>query len=193
MSATRLLVLGLVRAHGRTHGYPLGLELQSWGASEWANTKWGSLYHALRQLTKRGMLRSFENAQGENGQSRTEYEITDKGEIEFFTLLRDALRTPEFHLDSLCAALAMLTALPREEAIALLRERLEALEARRRKIGQDLDGETADTGSMPELFGLWSRETDTAIDWTRGLIERLENGAYVMADERNPSEELSRR
>ncbi|OLT29722.1 hypothetical protein BJF83_10045 [Nocardiopsis sp. CNR-923] len=35
MSATRLLVLGVVRMHGRAHGYRVGRELMSWGADAW--------------------------------------------------------------------------------------------------------------------------------------------------------------
>jgi DNA-binding PadR family transcriptional regulator len=56
MSATRLLVLGIVRGYGRAHGYRVGNDLVSWGADEWANVKWGSIYHALRALTQSGFL-----------------------------------------------------------------------------------------------------------------------------------------
>ncbi len=59
MSATRLLVLGVVRVHGQAHGYRAGRELMDWGAEEWANVKWGSLYHALRKLSEQGRLREF--------------------------------------------------------------------------------------------------------------------------------------
>ncbi len=37
MSATRLLVLGVVRMYGQAHGYRVGRELMSWGVEEWAN------------------------------------------------------------------------------------------------------------------------------------------------------------
>ena len=51
MSATRVLVLWMVRGYGRTYGYVIGTELLSWGAGEWATVKWGSVYHALKTLT----------------------------------------------------------------------------------------------------------------------------------------------
>lgn len=54
VSATRLLVLGVV------HGYRVGADLLSWGAGQWANVKWGSIYHALRQATRAGFLRDHE-------------------------------------------------------------------------------------------------------------------------------------
>ena len=52
MSATRLLVLGVVRTHGQAHGYLVNAELESWGAEKWAGLKSGSIYQSLRQLAK---------------------------------------------------------------------------------------------------------------------------------------------
>ena len=128
MSATRLLVLGVVRGYGRVHGYRVGADLLSWGAGEWANVKWGSIYHALRQATRAGLLRDHDDVPG-----RTDYELTERGEAEFRRLLRDALRHPQPRPDLLGAALALLPALTRDEALALLRERLTTLEQWREK------------------------------------------------------------
>ncbi|MBE1582569.1 PadR family transcriptional regulator [Nonomuraea angiospora] len=60
MSATRLLVLGVVRLHGQAHGYLVGSELESWEAGQWAGLRSGSIYHALRQLAKEGLLDTSE-------------------------------------------------------------------------------------------------------------------------------------
>src|SRR3954447_14509251 len=115
MSATRLLVLGVVRGYGRAHGYLIGNDLLSWGADEWANVKWGSIYHALKQLTKSGFLREEWTVPG-----RTDYELTEQGEQEFQKLLRTALSKPEPKPDMLGAGLALLPALARQDAIKLL-------------------------------------------------------------------------
>ncbi|TQM45504.1 PadR family transcriptional regulator [Pseudonocardia cypriaca] len=177
MSATRLLVLGIVRGYGRAHGYRIGNDLLSWGADEWANVKWGSIYHALRSLTEGGFLLDHNDIPG-----RTEYELTERGETEFMKLLRDALRRPQPRPDALGAALAMLPSLPREEAIALLRERLGALEAARDKARAQVDA-LVDPPHVRELFGMWEHSAATSAEWTRGVIERLEGGAYPMAGE----------
>jgi DNA-binding PadR family transcriptional regulator len=103
MSATRLLVLGVVRGYGRTHGYRIGTDLLSWGAGDWANVKWGSIYHALRTLTAAGSLVDHLDVPG-----RTDYEITERGEAEFRSLLREAVRRPHSRPDQLGAALTML-------------------------------------------------------------------------------------
>ena len=177
VSATRLLVLGVVRGYGRVHGYRVGADLQSWGAGEWANVKWGSIYHALRQATRAGLLRDHDDVPG-----RTDYELTERGEAEFGRLLRDALRHAQPRPDLLGAALALLPALTRDEALALLRERLTALEQRREKAQAQLDGWT-DPPHVRELFGLWETGAAAGVEWTRRLIGRLTDGAYAMAGE----------
>ncbi len=54
MSATRLLVLGVVRRYGRAHGYQVRRELLTWSADEWASVQPGSIYHALEKMTAVG-------------------------------------------------------------------------------------------------------------------------------------------
>ncbi len=177
MSATRLLVLGVVRGYGRAHGYRVGTDLASWGADDWANVKWGSIYHALRRLTDDGLLLDHVDLPG-----RTDYELTERGEAEFQRLLREAVRRPHTRPDQLGAALAMLPALPRADAVRLLRERLGALEEIRDKAQGQLDA-FAEPPHWGELFGLWRHSADRDVEWTAGLIERLEGGAYAMAGE----------
>jgi DNA-binding PadR family transcriptional regulator len=177
VSATRLLVLGVVRGYGRVHGYRIGNDLLSWGADEWANVKWGSIYHALRALTDAGFLLDHNDVP-----TRTEYELTERGEHEFMRLLRDALRRPQPRPDFVGAALALLPSLQRAEAIALLRERLAAEESARDKAQAQVDA-LVDPPHVRELFGLWQNNAASAAEWTRGLIERLEAGAYPMAGE----------
>jgi DNA-binding PadR family transcriptional regulator len=179
VSATRLLVLGIVRGYGRAHGYRIGNDLLSWGADEWANVKWGSIYHALRALTDAGFLLDHNDIP-----TRTEYELTERGEHEYMRLLRDAIRRPQPRPDSLGAALALLPSLPRAEAIALLKERLAAQEAARDKAHAQAEA-LVDPPHVRELFGLWEHNAAGAAEWTRGVIERLEAGAYPMAGEPN--------
>ncbi|AXE88369.1 MULTISPECIES: helix-turn-helix transcriptional regulator [unclassified Streptomyces] len=183
MSATRLLVLGVVRMHGRAHGYLVRSELLSWGADEWAHIKFGSIYHALRQLAKDGLLKSTDIP---DWPGRVDYEIAPPGEEEFFRLLRDALRQGNNRPDMLGAALVLLPALSREEAIALLRERIASLSAEQSELIAKVDetaGERPQRAHIRELLGLWEHSAASQAAWTEALIERLEAGAYVMAGE----------
>jgi DNA-binding PadR family transcriptional regulator len=184
MSTTRLLVLGVVSGYGTAHGYLVHNELVSWGADEWANVKWGSIYHALRQLTKEGKLEAMP---AEDGSGRVDYRLTPSGEETFHALLRTALSDAGPHADLLAAGLAFLAALPRTEAIELLERRLAALKEERDVIapyvGSFDDWTEPGTEHVPELFGLWHHSADAAATWTAGLIERLRAGAYTFADE----------
>lgn len=177
MSATRLLVLGIVRGYGRAHGYLVGNDLISWGADEWANVKWGSIYHALKALTNAGLLIDHNDIP-----TRTEYELTEAGEHEYMKLMRDAVRRPQPRPDLLAAALALLPALTREEAIRLLKERQTTLEQTREKAQAQVDA-LVDPPHVRELFGLWEHNAAGGVEWTRGIIARLEAGAYPMAGE----------
>ena len=177
MSATRLLVLGVVRGYGRAHGYLIGNDLLAWGADRWATVKWGSIYHALSALTRSGSLVDHAGPRG-----RTEYELTERGEYEFRSLLRGALRTPDPRPDRLGAALALLPALSRPEAIALLGERRDTSEDARRSAERRRDAWT-EPPHVRELYGRWAADADADARWCRDLIERLEAGAYPMAGE----------
>ena len=64
----------------------------------------------------------------------------------------------------------------------LLRERLATLEQRREKARGQLD-EWTEPLHVRELFGLWEATAAGGSEWTRGLVARLEDGAYPMAGE----------
>ncbi len=186
MSAIRLLVLGAVRQHGRAHGYQVRNDLEFWGAHEWSNAKPGSIYHALKQMAGQGLLLAHDTAPSTaGGPPRTEYELTDAGEEEYFRLLRWALTAHEEKPDVLTAGVGFIVDLPRREAIELLRRRVEALEEWSEEVARDWvpPGAPEEWGHIGEVMRLWVHNATSGAEWTRGLIERLENGAYVMAGE----------
>ena len=109
MSAIRLLVLGAVRQHGRAHGYQVRNDLEYWGAHEWSNAKPGSIYHALKQMAKQGLLHAHEIAPSTaGGPPRTEYEITEKGTEEYLRLVREALVAYDQKMDVKSAAIGFM-------------------------------------------------------------------------------------
>ncbi|MFE4860680.1 PadR family transcriptional regulator [Streptomyces sp. NPDC056670] len=189
MSAIRLLVLGAVRQHGRAHGYQVRNDLEYWGAHEWSNAKPGSIYHALKQMAKQGVLLAHEVAPSTaGGPPRTEYELTEAGRAEYFRLLREALASYDQKMDVLSAAIGFMVDLPRAEALALLRDRLEKLAAWRGSVTEYYvpEGGPAQLGHIGEIMNMWVHSADAEAGWTRGLIARIEGGAYVFADEGDP-------
>ncbi|MEE1942569.1 PadR family transcriptional regulator [Streptomyces sp. TRM 70361] len=193
MSAIRLLVLGAVRQHGRAHGYQIRNDLEFWGAHEWSNAKPGSIYHALKQLAKQGLLHTRGTGPSTaGGPPRTEYELTDAGEAEFFRLLRWALTAHDEKPDVLTAGVGFLVDLPRDEAIALLEQRVRALEEWSREVERHWTPSAApeEWGHIGEIMKLWVHTAVSGAEWTRGLIRRLRDGAYVMAGEGERSVEV---
>ncbi|MFD9429082.1 MULTISPECIES: PadR family transcriptional regulator [unclassified Streptomyces] len=189
MSAIRLLVLGAVRQHGRAHGYQVRNDLEYWGAHEWSNAKPGSIYHALKQMAKQGLLRAHETAPSTaGGPPRTEYEITDEGVREYRSLLRAAITSYDQKMDVLSAAVGFIVDLERDEAVALLQERIAAIEAWRASVTEyytPADGPES-LGHIGEIMNLWVHSADAGAEWTRGLIERIEGGAYTFSGEGEP-------
>ncbi|CAD5964615.1 PadR family transcriptional regulator [Streptomyces cyaneofuscatus] len=189
MSAIRLLVLGAVRMHGRAHGYQVRNDLEYWGAHEWSNAKPGSIYHALKQMAKQGLLLAHETAPSTaGGPPRTEYEVTEEGLAEYRTLLRDAIRSYDQNLDVLSAAIGFIVDLPRDEAIELLKERVEGMKEWRDSVTEYYTPEEGpeSLGHIGEIMNLWVHSADAGAEWTRGLIERIEGGAYTFAGEGDP-------
>ncbi|MFI7702844.1 PadR family transcriptional regulator [Nonomuraea sp. NPDC049480] len=172
MSATRLLVLGVVRLHGQAHGYLVNAELESWEAGQWAGLRSGSIYHALRQLAKEGLL---DTSEVHEWPGRVDYAINEKGEAEFLGLLRSALRVPDRRPELLNAALVLLPALPEEEVIALLKERVRALEDERAQI-MDTAQAGKRSGNVTELVALRAARAASEAAWIGDLILRLERG-----------------
>ncbi|MDF6020276.1 PadR family transcriptional regulator [Streptomyces sp. JH34] len=189
MSAIRLLVLGAVRQHRRAHGYQVRNDLEYWGAHEWSNAKPGSVYHALKQMAKQGLLLAHEVAPSTaGGPPRTEYEMTDLGEQEFFTLLRASLTSYDQSVDVLSAGIGFIVDLERGEAVALLRERVAAIEGWRASVTEHYTPSEGpeSLGHIGEIMNMWVHSADAGAEWTRGLIARLEAGAYTFAGEGDP-------
>ncbi|MCH5675062.1 PadR family transcriptional regulator [Streptomyces gilvus] len=189
MSAIRLLVLGAVRQHGRAHGYQVRGDLEYWGAHEWSNAKPGSIYHALKQMAKQGLLHAHEVAQSTaGGPPRTEYEITDRGTEEYFRLLREALTSYDQKTDVKSSAIGFMVDLPRAEAVSLLKERIRRIERWRSSVTEHYVPEDGpeQLGHIGEIMNLWIHTADAELAWIQGLIGRIEGGAYTFAGEGEP-------
>lgn len=188
MSATRLLVLGVVRMHGAANGYQVRRELLTWSVDKWANVQPGSVYHALKQMTKEGLLEQADIEPRGTGPDRTGYRLTPDGEREFQVLLANMISEPgDSALDAfgLPAALTFLTTLPRDRAIGLLNHRLTQLDGQHATMASMLEHGSGwgQPEHVNELYRLWCATIDATAQWVRDLIKRLEAGDYVMADD----------
>jgi DNA-binding PadR family transcriptional regulator len=180
--ATRLLVLGVVGAFGKAHGYLVRTQLVNWAADEWAHIKWGSIYHSLRQMAKEGLLEAHDS---DAHPWRVDYSLTAAGRSEYDRLRRQALSSADGSREMLNAGLAFLVDAERAEAIRLLEERLEVLLEQHKSSVQykESTNEWDAPEHVHELVHLWMHDTQSDIQWTQGLIARLRQGSYRMRGE----------
>jgi DNA-binding PadR family transcriptional regulator len=185
VSSTQLLVLGVVRKSEPVHGYDVRRTLLTWRADEWANINPGSTYHALKTLTRDGFLRVADTSRRGSRPERTAYELTPEGEMAFFAMLRDALWQVSGYALPLYAGLAFVTALRREEALALLRNRIAQLDAGRESL-RFVDTRGLAAGHA-ELLALKDETVEAEARWARAFIGRIEAGEYRFAGEPQPA------
>lgn len=182
MSSTRLLVLGVVRIFQPVHGYMVRRELLTWKADEWAHINPGSIYNALRTLTKDGFVEETGSFAHGYRPARTTYRLTLDGENEFFELLRHALWNVDGHDPAqLLAALSFMGNLHRDEVIDALEARSGRLEDEARALEHAVrhvhEARTV-PAHVAEHFGLGIARLNAERDFCRGLAGRLRKGFY---------------
>jgi DNA-binding PadR family transcriptional regulator len=192
MSVTRLLVLGAVRIHQPAHGYLVRRELISWRAEEWAHLNPGSVYHALRTLTREKLLQESAATAGRgNGPSaKATYRLTQDGEDEFMALLRKALwEIHPYEPAQLSTAISFWHALTREEilqALAARRIRLEAEVPLTRHLIEHVEALPNKPSYVAEHFHMYTHLVRAEIGWIDEVTARITSGAYTFAGEGGP-------
>lgn len=190
MSVTRLLVLGAVRIFQPTHGYFVRRELTSWQVAEWASLNPGSIYNALRVLTKEQMLVEEEDGDtsSTSSRSRTLYRLTVDGEQEFQRLVREALwQLHPYEPGWLFAGMSFWPALTRAEVVAALEARSALLQAR-------LSGSAFAAAGLPETaagtpdhilehFLIHEGQLRAELEWAQAAAARIRDGAYGFCGE----------
>src|SRR6185312_11383655 len=180
MSSTRLLVLGAVRIFQPVHGYDVRRELLSWRVEQWANVAPGSIYNALKTLTKEKYLKVVGTGQIGGRPERTQYSLTAEGEKEYQALLRATWWKVTPALDELMPALCFMPSLGVEELTAALEHRVAALEGALKQLEfsrKEIEPpETPD--HVKELYDRMHAILAAEIPWARTLMGRLGRGIY---------------
>lgn len=183
VQVVRLLVLGAIRSRQPAHGYAVQRLLADWRVETWTRVRPGSIYHAIGQAERQGRLRVVRTEKGASGPGRTLYELTDAGEAEFQRLLAEAMTSLD--LEELGAAVAFMSALPRDRALELLRQQHELASATIANLASLEAGAVPRSGPPHtlDLLELWHGSVAATAAWSASLIARLEAGEYAMAGE----------
>ncbi len=178
LSPTAYVILGFVRNEPRS-GYEVKALVDNSTRFFWA-ASYGQIYPELKRLSEAGLIVGSDTPTG--GRKRTVYEITADGEEELRAWLRREPETFEMRDEGLLK-LFFADALPREEAVAILR----SMRAKRLAVNQqlqaikDLKGEIEDPFPMIVLQG-GLEFTQWFADWCERMEAQLLDAAL---EERN--------
>jgi DNA-binding PadR family transcriptional regulator len=160
------------------HPYEMGVILKQRHKEESIKLRYGSLYTVIELLVRRGLIAARETARDGRRPERTVYEITAAGRDELHAWMADLIGEPIKEYPQFEAALCLLPVLPPDEALALLRRRLELIEQNSTALTQQIEA-IADR-NFPPLFLI---ETEYRLALIKGeqhfvaeLIRRIENG-----------------
>jgi DNA-binding PadR family transcriptional regulator len=186
VSATRLMILGLVKWLQPVHGYDVRRELLSWRIEDWANIAPGSIYHALRKLAQEGLLEEVATEQVGARPARTTYRVTAAGDDEFEHLLHQFWWDYRAPVDPFMPAFSLLPALSRREAAAALRNRANLLRSSNAQLHAMLDSDWV-TQTKPVhvawMFELGMARNDAEIAWCERIARLIEAGQGVFVGE----------
>lgn len=186
-SYTRLIVLGAVYQFQPVHGYFLRRELSTWHVDEWANTRPGSIYNALKSLSRDEYITASDPETQGSYPARTKYSISSIGKVELLRMLRNTLWNVEaFDTKAVMALTSFMFVLSRAEVITGLQHRISKIDA----IVAANDFHIEDTVSsettpkyVQELFKLSTGRLRAEQQWAEQLVESLRRGEYRFADE----------
>ena len=169
----KLLLLGLLRQQDM-HGYQL-YEFIDRDLSVCTDLKKSTAYYLLSKMEADGWI-AEEQVQEGNRPPRKVYSLTKKGETEYQRLLRSNLKshTPAFFPGD--AGLAFMDTLERKDALALLKERRQALTASL----ADMQEVPPHHGGVQLVIEHRQHHMQSELDWLDALIEHLEQSPAIL-------------
>lgn len=181
LSPTAYVILGFIGKQPRS-GYEIKAQVDNSTRFFWA-ASYGQIYPELKRLAKAGLVLGADTPTG--GRKRTVYSITAAGEEELRSWLRQPPQTFEMRDEGLLK-LFFADALPREEALATLRE----MRSQRLAVNQRLREikETKLKGDREDPFPLMVLEGGLEFtEWFADWCERMESQILNPALEKRSS------
>jgi len=160
------------------HPYEMGVLLKQRRKEESIKFRYGSLYTVIDLLLGRGCIAARETEREGRRPERTVYEITAAGLDELHAWMVDLIGQPAKEYPRFEAALCLLPVLPPDEALALLRRRLELIEDDAAVLARQI--EQVGAANFPALFLIESEYRLAMIkaeqQFVAELVRRIESG-----------------
>ena len=172
-----LAVLGVL-VQRPMHRYEIATTIREQGKDDDMAVRWGSLYTVVNTLQRHGWVETIGSEREGGRPERTIYRITEPGRAEMVEWTRELLESPVREHPRFAAGLSMLGALSPDEAIALLRRRLDRIEAAISARRADLARTSAEVARLFLVeveYGLALQHAEA--EWVRGLLRELESGS----------------
>ncbi|MGW4171971.1 helix-turn-helix transcriptional regulator [Streptomyces chartreusis] len=159
------------------HPYEIAQTLRQQGKDASTKINYGSLYTVVQNLEKHGFVEVTEVQKQGNRPERTVYGLTEAGREEMAEWLSDLMAVPAKEYPIFETALSLMGALPPDEVVRLLEERVKALEV------QAASGRGALEKLYETLPRLFLVETEYQLhmveaqtEWVRGFLEEIRKG-----------------
>jgi DNA-binding PadR family transcriptional regulator len=172
-----LAVLATV-VQGPMHRYEMASVMRVRGKERDMAIKWGSLYTVVQNLEKNGFLEPIGVTRQGARPERTVYQITDAGRRELTEWTRELIAEPEPEHTRFVAGLSVLVVLAPQDAIDVLRKRLQ-------RLTESVDSQRAErsrAAALPRLFLIEDEYriamTEAEARWTQSLLDELSAGTF---------------
>lgn len=179
-----LLILGVLH-RGSFHPYEIKRRLKNAMVECYTDVDVGTLYYAVRQLEKTGLIVTVQHERVKRGGVRTVYEISALGKRRFQQLLNEQFAAEGSVAETLYGAMLFLHLANRRLIADLLRTRISREEERIRKIAEIRKqlGPKLSTGGLHLLTHL---DLQHRLDrkWLHGVLADVERGR--VRDVQNP-------
>jgi DNA-binding PadR family transcriptional regulator len=172
----RLLVLGVLH-RGNFHPYEIKRRLENAMVECYIDVDVGTLYYAIRQLEKEGLISAVSRERVARGGMRTVYSISPKGKAEFRNLLHKQFEEDGPVSQTLYGALLFLHLSDLATVAELVRRRIERLDELIAKLGpiRKEFAPVISTGGEHLLRHL-EKQRRLDRDWLKGLLADIEAG-----------------
>lgn len=179
-----LLILGVLH-RGDFHPYEIKRRLENAMVECYTDIDVGTLYYAVRQLEKEGLIAAVSQERVARGGMRTIYRITEKGKAQFRDLLHGQFEQEGPVSQTLYGALLFLHLCDQEIVEGLIRKKIVSLDRQIAKLGpvREQLRDVLSTGSE-HLLGHLDRQRRLDRDWLAGLLADIK--ARRVRDVRDP-------